>query len=108
MILKGAHLVKFGSQTQPTVTLFSGEAELVGIVRAASHAMGLRGVCCDQGVGMGIHLVTDSSAAEAITRRRGVGKVRHLEVANLWVQEKLREGAFTLGRVAKILLIATG
>ena len=43
---------------------------------------------------------TDSAAAIGICKRSGIGKVRHLAVAQLWVQERLREGAFTLYKVA--------
>jgi len=36
---------------------------------------------------MNIECGTDSSAAKAISERLGVGRVRHLEVASLWIQE---------------------
>ena len=34
-----------------------------------------------------------------ICRRRGLGKIRHLATADLWVQDKLRSGAFTLTKI---------
>ena len=34
---------------------------------------------------------TDSTAARGIAKRTGVGRVRHLEVADLWVQDRLRK-----------------
>ena len=42
----------------------------------------------------------DSSAAIGICRRTGIGRVRHLAVSQLWVQERLRTGSFTLRKVA--------
>ena len=43
---------------------------------------------------MGIHfdivIMTDAAAAIGIVRRRGLGKVRHLDVTDLWIQEKVR------------------
>ena len=41
----------------------------------------------------------DSSAAIGICRRAGIGKVRHLAVGQLWVQEKVRSGDFGLFKV---------
>ena len=37
----------------------------------------------------------DSAAAIGICRRSGIGRVRHLVVGQLWVQERLREGRFS-------------
>ena len=41
----------------------------------------------------------DSAAAIGICRRSGIGRVRHLAVGQLWVQEGLRRGDFTLFKV---------
>jgi hypothetical protein len=41
----------------------------------------------------------DSSAAIGICRRRGIGKVRHLAVAQLWVQELVHSRACRLHKV---------
>ena len=43
---------------------------------------------------------TDATAAIGICRRRGLGKVRHLATADLWVQDRLRAGDFRLEKVA--------
>ena len=37
-----------------------------------------------------------SSAAVGVCRRTGIGRVRHLAVAQLWVQERVRSGDFVL------------
>ena len=42
---------------------------------------------------------TDASAAIGICRRAGIGRVRHLAVAQLWVQEQLRMGTVRLFKV---------
>ena len=42
---------------------------------------------------------TDSSAALGITSRKGLGKLRHVRVQTLWVQDKLREKQFLLAKV---------
>ena len=32
---------------------------------------------------------SDSAAALAVARRMGVGKIKHLDIATLWLQEKV-------------------
>ena len=84
------------STTQTTVTLSSAEAELGGITKGASTTMGLRSIALDLGFSWTISLHTDSTAAVGICRRRGLGKIRHLATADLWVQDRVRTGDFTL------------
>ena len=43
---------------------------------------------------------TNATAAIGITRRRGLGKIRHLATADLWVQDRLRAKDFTLEKVS--------
>ena len=92
-------MIKHWSVTQKTVTLSSGEAELGGVVKGASEALGLRSLARDLGLDVSIELHTDSSAALGICRRTGIGRVRHLAVGQLWVQERLRAGEFRLYKV---------
>jgi hypothetical protein len=98
--LRGTHLVKHWSVTQKVVTLSSGEAELAGVVRGASEGCGLQSLAADLGTALKFSIHADSSAAIGICRRTGIGKVRHLAVSQLWVQERLRAGSFTLHKVA--------
>ena len=94
------HCIKHWSKTQTTVSLSSGEAELHGIGAAIAQGLGLQAICRDLGFDYKIRVHSDATAALGIARRRGLGKVRHLDCADLWVQEKVRTGAVT---VAKIL-----
>ena len=43
---------------------------------------------------------SDAAAAIGICRRRGLGKVRHLATAELWVQDHVRNGGFILTKIA--------
>ena len=92
----GGHLIKHWSSTQKTLALSSGESELSGILKGTSEALGLKSLAEDLGIGMQIKVRTDASAAVGICRRCGLGKVRHLAVGQLWVQERLRAGDFEL------------
>ena len=98
--LRGRHPVKHWSVTQPTIALSSGEAELGGICRGASLALGLQSLAKDLGIELNVHIYTDATAAIGICRRRGLGKIRHLHVSDLWVQDRLKRKDFTLTKVA--------
>ena len=43
--------------------------------------------------------MTDATAAIGIARRRGLGKVRHLATADLWVQDRLKKKDFSLVKI---------
>ena len=47
-----------------------------------------------------LRIWVDSNTAKAITSRLGLGKVRHLEVKYLWVQESYRKKKFEVMKVA--------
>ena len=97
--LRGSHLIRHWSSTQSTVALSSGEAELGGICKGTSISMGLISLCKDLGLNFVLEVHTDATAAIGMCRRRGLGKVRHLATADLWVQDKLAAGDFTLHKV---------
>ena len=61
--------------------------------------MGLRSLSADLGIQMTIEIKTDAAAAIGICRRRGLGKVRHLHTADLWIQDKIRTKDFLLSKV---------
>ena len=62
--------------------------------------MGLASLAKDLGLTFEILIRTDASAAIGICRRRGLGKIRHLATADLWVQDRLRAGDFRIEKVA--------
>ena len=96
----GDHLLKHWSTTQPTIALSSGEAELGGIVKGTTHGLGFQSLAEDLGVKVAIHVKTDATAAIGVCRRRGLGNIRHLHVADLWVQKRLQAGDFVLSKIA--------
>ena len=98
MIL-GSHIIKSWSTTQAVIALSSGEAEYYGMVKGASMAMGVQSVLGDLGYEVKIRIRTDASAAKGIASRRGLGKVRHIEVSQLWLQEKVATGAIEVMKV---------
>ena len=88
----GEHCIKAWSSNQSVIALSSGEAEFYGIVKGASNALGVAGVLRDLGVNLSVAISTDSSAAKGIANRRGFGKVGHIELSELWVQDLIARG----------------
>lgn len=96
----GSHVIKCWAKTQSVVALSSAEAELTGLCQAAGEGLGLQSICKDLGLDLSLRLRSDSSAAIGICRRRGLGRVRHLAVAGLWLQDRLRTQDFELLKIA--------
>ena len=97
--MMGKHTIRHWSRTQPTIALSSGEAELGGIGSGIAEALGFQSLARDMGWKYDIAVHYDATAALGIARRRGLGKVRHLDVTDLWIQEKVRAKAVTLHKV---------
>lgn len=116
----GEHVTKHWSSTQSIIALSSGEAEFYAMVKGCSNAMGARSMIQDFHVEMPqtisthipeefqISVNTDSSAALGICKRRGLGKVRHIDVAELWIQEKVSMGKIEVHKISGKLNAADG
>ena len=61
--------------------------------------MGVRSIMRDLGVNLAMTIQTDASAAKGIASRRGLGRLRHIEVNQLWVQEKVSTGEITIKKI---------
>ncbi len=83
-------------------SLCSGEAEFYGIVRAGSHGLGVVGLCQDLGLKVSLRINAYSGAAKSIGSRRGVGKVRRLDVRELWLQERVGRGDVALTKAPEV------
>ena len=99
VMMLGGHCIKTWSTTQATVALSSAEAELYALTKGASQALGLMSLLDDLGQAVKATLFTDASAAIGIVRRSGLGKLRHLNVRYLWLQDQVRTGQVSLTKV---------
>ena len=61
--------------------------------------MGMQNIGKDLGIHYDIHLYTDSSAAMGMVARKGMGKVRHIEVSELWIQDAVKNNVLTVNKV---------
>ena len=92
----GRHLVKSWSSTQQSISLSSGEAEMMGVTRGAMAALGFRSLLSDFGVEWPVRIWTDSTASIGMCSRQGFGKVRHIDTQVLWIQQRIRNGDLDL------------
>ena len=97
----GNHIIKSWSTSQAVIALSSGEAEYYALVKAASVSIGMESLLGDLGHKFEerIAVKSDASAAIGIANRIGVGKVRHIEVNQLWLQEMVSGGRIRIDKV---------
>ena len=91
----GKHVTRTWSSTQPTVVTSRGEAELIAMYYGATRRLGLQTVKAEMGSSpqvKKIRISMHSSVAKTFVVARAVGKMRHLEVKFLWLQETLQVG----------------
>ena len=100
MVRWGSHVLKWWSKTQPTIALSSGEAELAAIVRSTSEGLGILAIMEEYGITRKLVVKSDAVAAIGIVKRQGLGRVRHLAVADLWVQQRAKDGGVHYRKLA--------
>ena len=81
------------------LALSSGEAELCAVTKAAAEGLGIRALLQDFGFDARLELHSDATAAIGMCKRLGLGRVRHLAVADLWLQQRVKSGELTLHKV---------
>ena len=103
----GKLVIRTWSSTQPTVATPSGEAELIAMYDGATR--GMQTVMAEMGLPPHLKMIrisTDSSVAKSFVVIRGLGKVRHLEVKFLWLQEIVQVGKERVEKVSGATNIA--
>ena len=98
----GGHCIKTWSCTQGAFALSSAEAEFYAMIEAVVRSKGLKSLARELGfrnVSNVVVLGTDSSAAKSFVCRRGLGKMRHIEIRDLWLQKEVREGKLKVVKV---------
>ncbi|CAE7333376.1 RE1 [Symbiodinium microadriaticum] len=94
VIVLGGTVVETSARTQQgTPATSSGEAEVRALTQCAQDLVFVRNLGVED-FGMSIdvpRLFCDSSAAIQVARRLGVGKMRHIDLGHLYIQELVRE-----------------
>jgi len=99
IVMFGSHCIKHWSTTQSVISISSGEAEYYACVKAGSTGLGIVHLIGDFDVKKRLRIKTDASVAKSLASRRGVGGIRHIEVNQLWLQEKVNNGIIEIERV---------
>ena len=98
----GNHCIKTWSSTQGAYALSSAEAELYAMVEGVTRSKGILNLVKELGftnIGNTVYLGTDSSAAKSFVSRRGLGRMRHLDIRDLWLQKEVAEGKVVVSKV---------
>jgi hypothetical protein len=98
-VVVGSHTLKTWSRTQSTVAISSGEAELYAAVKGAAELLGLQSLARDLGFQMGAELRVDARATIGMVHRQGLGKMRHIVVGHLWIQDAVKLGRIKVSKV---------
>ena len=100
-------LLHSSSRTQGIIALSSGEAECYASVSSSCDGIYLsRCLQFCSGLEVKIKLLLDSSSARQILSRAGVGRIRHLSVKVLWLQQKVEAKEIHVGAVGTVDNIA--
>jgi hypothetical protein len=97
--MMGGHCIKAWAKTQSVVAKSSAESELYSVVKGATEGLGLITLCKDLGAEVGAKLNLDATAAKGILERQGISKVRHIDVAVLWLQQQVAKKIIPLVKV---------
>ena len=100
-IMLGDHCIRTWSSTQGAIALSSAEAEFYALIDAVLRVKWAQSVLGELGVPISpiAEACTDSSAAKSFVSRRGLGKMRHLELRDLWLQREVGEGKVLVSKV---------
>ena len=102
---RGVMLMSY-SRTQPVVALSTCEAELLAVSTATSEGLFVVHILSEIGIIASLRIMSDSSAARAVVQRRGPGRMKHLQIRHLWLQEGFRRGDFELSVINSDVNIA--
>ena len=98
----GSHCWRTWASTQGAVALSSAETEFYAMVDGTLNGKWARTLAEEVGVVVGGERITvkvDSEAAKSFVGRRGLGRMRHIEVRDLWLQEEVRNGKVKVEKV---------
>ena len=100
-LMRGSHLLSHWSRTQQVVSLSSAEAELNGMCKAAAEGLGARNMAQELLAPLDLEILTDASAARGVIQRQGAGRVKHLTIKQLWVQERESCGELSVEKIPR-------
>ena len=99
VVMLGEHALKAYTRKQKIIARSSAEAELYAAALGASESKGIVSLLRDLGYEKKPVLAIDAKATEHILHRQGIGKLKHIDVAYLWIQDEVRSHRLRVRRV---------
>merc|ERR1712127_598037 len=101
VVCRGSHTISWWCKLQSNVALSSCEAELNAALKWAVEGLNVQRLAASLGDELSLELRTDASAARGVILRQGFGKVRHLQVKHLWLQENVAAGELSITKIPR-------
>ena len=95
------------ARTQKAIATSSGESELYAMSVGAAEALALREVLIDIGLPTTVRLRCDSTAAMGTASRQGLGRMKHVQVRDLALQQWMTDGRLTYRRLRVLEMLQT-
>eukprot|EP00435_Cladocopium_sp_Y103_P012004 s4552_g3.t1 len=104
MVYVNGRLVTAWSRTQKSIALSSCESECLAAVGGGAEAIYISALWeFITHRPTSARIVSDSSSCRAFSHRQGVGRLKHINVKYLWLQQKIKEGALEMDGVPTVL-----
>ena len=103
----GAHTLQHWCRMQERVALSSGEAELRAACRGVAEMLSLK-VLADflMPRSVSIELRLDANATIGMIHRQGAGKIKHLDIRTLWIQECVLKDNIKVTKIPRSMNLA--
>ena len=92
-------ILNWWSRTQPVVAQSTCEAELLALNLGACEGRYVQQILGEMDEKVIITMLSDSQSAVRTTAKRGPGRMRHLDIKELWLQAEVREGRIKIEHV---------
>ena len=97
--LLGRHILTAYTRKQKIVARNSAEATLYAATLTFSDAKGIESMMLGLGFAMKPVLIIDAKATEHILHRHGIRRMKHIDVACLWLQDEVKSERLRVRRV---------
>ncbi len=102
MVLNETRTATWWCKLQARIALSSCEADLNASLKGPIEGLNAQRIANDFGDGPSLELKTDASVARCVISRHGVGKIRHVHVKQLWLQETVAAGELVITKNTKV------
>jgi hypothetical protein len=102
----GGVVIAMWARTQPVVALSSCEAELLAASVAVQEGKLIQSILGELRIDAKLVVLCDSSSARQLIAKRGLGRLKHLQTRQLWLQDELKAERITILPVSSLDNIA--